>query len=459
MTSTVHPASFRDPSGFMFSRDSALLRQVNTTYRPTYEQLMNSGLYQTLVDRGYLVAHEEIEATPHVRTGAWRVLRPQPIPTVSYPYEWSFPQLKDAALLTLRIQSIAMDHGMSLKDASAYNIQFSQGKPIFIDTLSFEPIPSGKPWIAYGQFCRHFLAPLALASYVDIAMIRSLRDHIDGIPLPLASSALPYRTKWRLGLGVHVHMHARSIRNASNMQARSAKSGRTFSMDAFRGLVDNLRATIDKLRWRHGRTTWSDYYQEGVSYESESLEHKKQLVADYLSRVPSATVWDLGANTGVFSHIAAEHGADVVSWEMDPACVAANYNTAPPSSGSVLPLVLDLTNPSPAIGWAHAERDSFLDRGPVDLMMGLALIHHLAIGNNVPLPRITELFSHCADHAIVEFVPKEDSMVQVLLSTREDIFPDYSRDGFETACAPHFEILDATPIAASVRTMYLLNRT
>ena len=210
----VLPSSFRDPDGFLFLHDGCVYRQVNKIFKSSFEQFLESGLYEALVDKRYLLPH--IDVTDSViprRSDCFKLILPQQLAFISYPYEWSFSQLKDAALLTLRIQMIALKYGFSLKDASAYNVQFQDGKPIFIDTLSFEPYIEGTPWSGYQQFCRHFLAPLALMSYVDIDLSKLLISHIDGIPLQLASKLLPLRTHFNYSMQVHLHLHAKMQKN------------------------------------------------------------------------------------------------------------------------------------------------------------------------------------------------------------------------------------------------------
>ena len=207
-TSQAHNASFRDPSGFLFSREGVLYRQVNQVYAADFTRLMDSGLYDKLIKAGLLIPHVESDLKPAQPELAFKVIRPERVPFISYPYEWSFGQLKDAALATLSIQKRALKLGMSLKDASAYNIQFYNGKPVLIDTLSFETYQEGEPWVAYRQFCQHFLAPLALMAYRDVRLSQLLRVYIDGIPLDLASELLPGRTRWNLGLATHIHLHA-----------------------------------------------------------------------------------------------------------------------------------------------------------------------------------------------------------------------------------------------------------
>jgi len=459
VTSTQVAGSFRDPGGFVFIVDGVVHRQVNERARDDYDLLHTSGLYDALVERRLLVAHEEVDV-PAPRPGAYRVIRPQQIPFVSYPYEWCFGQLKDAALATLDIQLLALDHGMTLRDASAYNIQFLEGRPVLIDTLSFGPRRDGEPWVAYRQFCQHFLAPLALMALVDVRLGQLARVHIDGIPLDLASTLLPGATRLRPGLGVHIHAHARSQqRHAGDAsRGRSPAPAKAVSDRALRGLVDNLRATVSRLEWWPPATEWRDYYA-GDSYSEEAFARKGELVAAMVERVAPRSVWDLGANTGHFSRIAAAGGAHTVAFDIDPAAVQLGYDEVKKHGDTrILPLVLDLTNPSPAIGWANAERATLAQRGPVDLVLALALIHHLAISNNVPLGRIAAYFAELAPALVIEFVPKSDAKVRTLLASREDIFDDYTQDGFEAAFSALYDIEDRQPVPGSERTLYLLRR-
>ncbi|MFQ5495344.1 MAG: class I SAM-dependent methyltransferase [Phycisphaerae bacterium] len=414
---------------------------------------MTSGLYDALVERSWLVAHEEVDAAAPCPETLYKLIQPTQIDPISYPYEWCFSQLKDAALLTLDIQAQSMAHGMSLKDASAFNVQFTGGRPVLIDTLSFETYEAGRPWVAYRQFCRHFLAPLALMAYRDAGMNRLLRVHIDGLPLDLAAKLLPLRCRLRFGLFTHLYLHARSQRRYAGRAVSS--SGRTVSEFGLRGLIDSLRSTVAGLRPPRSATEWGDYY-DGTNYTEEALAHKSRIVEGFLDRAEPQTVWDLGANDGTFSRLAARRAACTVAFDADTAAVEKGYAVCRAERiANLLPLVMDLTNPSPSLGWATSERDSLLQRGPVDLVMALALIHHLAISNNVPLPHVAEFLSRLGRWAIVEFVPKSDSQVQRLLASREDIFPDYTRDGFERAFAARFTTEACEPITGSQRVVYL----
>lgn len=449
-------ASFRDPSGFLFWRNGTLYRQINRQYEGEYARLMESGLYDRLVKAGLLLTHVEVDEPAEQPDLAFRLIQPERVPFISYPYEWSFGQLKDAALATLSIQRRALKAGMSLKDASAYNIQFVRGKATLIDTLSFEVYKEGQPWVAYRQFCQHFLAPLALMALRDVRLNQLLRIYIDGVPLDLASQLLPARTRWNFGLLTHIHLHAGAQKRYAGAEVKSRRA--TMSRQAMTGLIDSLESTIRKLEWKPGGTEWGNYY-DITNYSDAAFEHKKELVREWSARLQPSLVWDLGANRGVFSRVAGASGAYVVSSDIDPTAVEQNYRQVKDEkTPNLLPLLLDLTNPSPSIGWGNEERDSFLGRGPADMVLALALIHHLAISNNVPLPQLAEFFAKVGKWLVIEFVPKADSQVQKLLVSREDIFPGYTREGFEEAFGRCFRIREAVPVRESERILYLLER-
>ena len=450
------PASFRDPSGFLFQQDGVIYRQVNLVYKDDYDHLTSSGLYRALVDGNLLIPHEEVSIEPPIPELAYKIIKPEPISFISYPYEWCFSQLRDAALTTLKVQRKALEFGMSLRDSSAYNIQFKNGRLIFIDTLSFGKYREGQPWVAYRQFCQHFLAPLALMSYKDIRLSQLLHIYIDGLPLDLASHLLPWRTHLKFSLLSHVHLHARSQEHFADkpINVRQYRVSRY----AFLGILNSLESAIRKLKWRPKGTEWADYYQD-TNYSPQAFEHKKTIVDGLLDRVRPTTVWDLGANVGIFSRLASDRGIPTISFDVDPAAVEKNYlDCVARGDKSILPLVIDLTNPSPAIGWENKERMSLKERGPADAVLALALVHHLAISNNVPLSRIAGFFSDICHWLIIEFVPKADSQVQRLLATREDIFPDYTRQAFEQEFSRYFTIADSADIRESQRTLYLMRR-
>jgi ribosomal protein L11 methylase PrmA len=408
-----------------------------------------------------VVEDEEVDPALGPLPGAAAVIRPRLVEFVSYPYEWAFSQLKEAALLTLRLQERALDAGMRLKDASAYNVQLDAGRPVLIDTLSFELAEPTEPWPAYRQFCEHFLAPLALVAHRDARCALMLRDFIDGIPLDLAAGLLPGRTRLNVGLLSHLHAHAGAQRRAAKegpMPADAPTSrARRISATGQRALLDSLRRTVEGLRWEPSGH-WAGY-ATATSYSETATASKARIVREMVGAVGGKTAWDVGANTGVYSALAAEAGYRVVAWDQDAGSVEAHWRRVRGDGNPrILPLVNDLSNPSPAIGWGLEERASFLERGEPDVVMALALVHHLAIGNNVPLPGIARLFARIAPQAIVEFVPKDDPMTRRLLAARRDIFDGYTIDGFRAAFGERWEIEREAPIDDSPRTLFLMRR-
>ncbi len=456
-TSGDVPGSFRDPAGSLFFQDGVMYRRINMVYKEHYDHLMACGLYEKLTEADLLIPHTEVDIPLKSSVSPYKVIRPEVIPFISYPYEWCFSQLKDAALSTLRVQKTALSFDMILKDASAYNIQFRNGKPVHIDTLSFEKYREGAPWIAYGQFCQHFLAPLALMRNKDIRLNQLSRIYIDGIPLDLASALLPRRTAFRFGLLSHIHFHAKSQRRFADTAIKSGNAKKVSRM-GLSAIVDSLESTVKGLKWKPDATEWSNYYEED-NYSSTAFDEKKRCLSDFLEKAKPASVWDIGANIGIFSRVASDMGIPTMSFDIDPAVVERNYlDSVRNNETNILPLLIDVKNPSPGIGWANEERMPLLDRGHADAIFALALIHHLAISNNVPLGKIALFFSRICKWLIIEFVPKTDSQVQRLLRTREDVFPDYNEQNFEAVFEEFFEIHDRRRLADSERILYLMEK-
>lgn len=461
MTRERIAASFRDPCGFIFRRAGQIFRQINPEGLDDYRHLMQSGLYETLTGSNLLIKHSEVAAEkPDADSDSQaKLIRPEQLLFISYPWEWSFNQLKDAALATLALQKNALEKGATLKDSSAFNIQFIDARPVLIDTLSFTRYHEGSPWVAYRQFCQHFLAPLALMSLVDIRLLQLFRVHLDGLPLDLTSRLLPLSTWFRFGLLTHIHLHARSQTYYADKSAPSAVRAGSLSKNGMLGLIDSLENTVKALSIPSQRTEWGDYYSD-TNYSDPALLHKKELVAAFIARSGvNGQVWDLGANTGFFSRLASIRGLNTIAFDIDPVAVDKNYRQCRQNDEKcLLPLLLDLTNPAPAIGWENRERMSLAERGPADLIMALALVHHLAISNNLPLAMVAAFLARNCRKLIIEFVPKSDSQVQRLLASRADIFPDYTQAGFEQAFSREFRILAVEKVRESERLLYLMEK-
>lgn len=439
------PASYRDPSGFVFVRGGIVYRQINPCYRSAYDHLMQSGLYRELVEEGLLVQHEELtvpgDSNDHF------TIKPEQIPFLSYASEWSFEMLKDAALLTLNIMRKAMRHRMILKDATPFNIQFFKGRMVFIDTLSFDQYDASEPWIAYRQFCENFLAPLALMHYTKKPLSNLLLAWPEGIPLQTASALLPTRSWFNVHVYLHLHLNA-TISHAK----KKNKDGVQFSKNKLSNILDSLTTAINRFQLSH-KGVWSSYYKE-ASQRENYLVPKKAIIERWLRQTQYATAFDAGANDGEFSKLLASHGIRVISADFEHSAIDQLYAEVKKTGFAIHPLVVDLSNPTPALGVNNAERPALKERLKVDLVMALALIHHLCIGKNIPFAAIARLFADLGKDLIIEFVPKSDEKIREMILHRKDIFDWYTLDNFELAFQQVYQLKHKETVGDSERVLY-----
>lgn len=453
----TEPSSFRDPSGYIVQYQKNLYRKVRYSYRENYDLLMSSGLYQRLVQDELMISYEEVILPEILEADDYKILKPFRIPFLTYPYGWCFSQLKDAALTTLKIQEIALEYGMSLKDASAYNIQFYLGKPILIDTLSFEKFCQEKPWVAYRQFCQHFLSPLLLMSKVDLRLGRMNQLFIDGIPIDLTHKLLPLSVRLKPSVFLHIQMHSQYQSKYANVTNLQKTKNIKFNKNSHLGLLANLKNLVGGLKLPKSMTEWGDYYQN-TNYTDTAIQYKYNYIDRFCQTHTVESVCDFGANNGYFSRIFSKRGILTIALDIDPLAIEQCYLSIRNQKENLYPEILDLTNPDPSIGWHCEERPSIFDRIHVDLGLALALIHHLTISNNVPFQKTAKMFADTCKQLIIEFVPKSDSKVQKLLATREDIFPNYTIEHFEQIYSQHFEILDKSAIPESERFLYWMRK-
>lgn len=450
---TLHPASFRDPSGFIFEKDGKFFRQVNKSYAAEYDLLHASGLYAALVKKEWLVAHTENSQIIAENESWYKTLEPEQIPFISYPYEWCYGQFRDAALLTLSVLRASLDHGMIIKDATPYNVQFVRGKAIFIDTLSFEKYDASKPWVAYRQFCNLFLFPLYLEYYLKTDFQKTLIAWPDGIPVDVTSRLLPLKSGLSLGVWLHVY-----LQNTVTKNVQGKTQEERFNKKKLLQLVTHLEGTILRLSTRMGRSVWSNYYSDTI-LSPEYLAEKEKIFRNIISGLLARTALDLGCNDGYFSKIMADQGISVVAVDNDSRSISNLYDDiSSEKRTNLLPLVLDAANPSPAIGFRNRERAAFHDRIRTDLVVALALVHHLVIGKNISLPVLADYFAGIAPVLIIEWIPKNDDKVQQMLASRKDVFAGYSQAEFETQFSRHFNIVSRYPVAGTVRTIYLMEK-
>lgn len=456
-----HKSSYRDPSGFIFTKDNIIFRAINNIYKENYIYFMESGLYKELCSKNYIIPHEETEELNNIISdeNIFKIIKPKKIPFITYPYEWCFSQLKDAAILTLKIQKIALKYNMILKDASAYNIQFLDGKPIFIDTLSFEMYNGDSTWIAFNQFTKHFIVPLILMSYKDIRLNQLLISNIDGIPVDLANNILPISSKLNPFVFMNIKMQTKFQKKYENKDQNVVENKDiNNNKDKLINLNIYLQDNLNKLKLKLKNTEWGEYYST-TNYDDISFQHKKTIVEDFINISNPTSLWDFGANNGLFTRIASNKNINSLAFDIDPLACEFNYNQIKENNEkNILPVLFDLTNPSPSIGWANEERDSISYRDKPDIIMALALIHHLAISNNLNFDKIANYFSSLSKKLIIEFVPKEDSQVQKLLLTRKDIYEEYNIEHFETSFSKYYKIINKKNINNSKRTIYLMEK-
>lgn len=450
-------SSFRDPDGYVFEHKSEFYRAVYESYKTPYEHFISSGLCQILVKKGFLLPFDEIED----KLGFfefYKILKPKQIKFISYPYEWSFSMLKDAAILTLTIQQIAIEYGMSLKDASAFNVQFINGRPIFIDTLSFEIYKKDRPWIAYRQFCEHFVAPLALMARVNPGLNRMFIINLDGISLSLAKKILPFSARFNLELFLHIFLHEKFQRKHEDSNIHIDENKKRLSLFSMKVLINGLMSTIKNQNWKATGTEWSDYNSDSI-HSKEYLKFKTEVLTKLLDYASPNSIWDIGANDGFYSRLAANKGIEVISCDFDTACVENNYLQVKQNKESnILPLLFNILNPSPSIGWDCKERCTINNRNRPDLIMALAIIHHLSIRSNIPFFLIASYFASISSLLIIEFVPKEDSKVKQLLLNRDDEFTNYTQSNFELAFLKYYKIEQRISSSYNNRIFYLMKK-
>ena len=438
--------SFRDPSGYVFSEGGRLFRRITETGKRDFSCFINSGLAEKLSREGKIV--------PFGLSGKDdSLLELEKLPFITYPYEWSFSQLRDAALLTLELLREALTHDMVLKDASAFNIAFRNGRPVFMDHTSFTVYRENEPWRAYRQFAMHFPAPLLLMQKCDLRCLGLFREDLGGIPLELASRLLPWHTRLSPGILIHIHLHAAFDKRCSEVPGEARKA--SLSRKQFENMIDSMFDFTASLRFPRQKTAWAQYTGT-TSYEEASFLFKQQCVEAFCRTCAPGVCLDLGANSGAFSEIAARYARHVVAADIDPCAVEFLYQLNREKVPNLVPVLLDLNNPAPALGVLNAERDSFFDRFRGDLVLGLALIHHLRITGNWSLEQIAELFARLAPKALVEFVPREDPQVKQLLRGREEYCPDWTLDEMCRVFARKYKNCERIPIPGSCRTLLQL---
>nr|WP_321236268.1 class I SAM-dependent methyltransferase [uncultured Psychroserpens sp.] len=456
-TNNRHSSSFRDPSGFIFVDQGLIKRSISPLYFEQYFKLKSSGFFEKLHNAGLLIRHEEISASESEIN-----IQPEHIPFFTYPYEWSFNQYKEAALLTLKIQKFALEHGFSLKDASAFNITFHNGRMVFIDTLSFDFYQENTPWRAYKQFITHFFGPLLLAKYNGAESLKLMNSFIDGIPSKMLSSMLPYKTKLNPFLYTNIHLLAK-YEDKHNEDYEGKSKAANLSKKAQLNLIKGLYEFIKKMTLNEA-SEWGNYYDK-TNYEEAAFDQKADIINSWIQQLSAKTVIDIGGNDGTFVRKIHQELDLALVCDIDNNAVDANFEYLKQKKEThMLPFVFDVLNPSANIGFNNKERDSFLKRIKAfapDVTMALAVIHHMTLSGNIPFEMSAEFFASFSEYLVIEFPKRNDSWVQRLLKTKgefKDHFDFYTAENFKTSYLRCFDIQEKLNIENSERIMFLLKR-
>jgi ribosomal protein L11 methylase PrmA len=461
MAAVVEPGSFRDPGGRVFRAGERVFRAVMDAAAENYSRASQSGVLRKLADQGKLVDFSDVtDQAPALGLDKASVLLSHPcIPFISYPYEWSFSLHKAAALAHLDLHLDLLEQGFTLSDATAYNVQFDGTRPIFIDHLSIRPYAEGEIWTGHRQFCMQFLNPLLMWSVLDLQPNHWFRGSLEGIAPEDLAKLIPLRKRLNWTILTHViaqaAMQTRSVKtttgSAKYRDARLPRAG-------FEGMLRGLRTAIAKLEVPSHKTVWGDY-AGNTSYAAPEAQSKHAFVKEMVAAVNPQLLYDLGCNSGDYSKSALEAGAGkVVGFDFDHGALEIAYRRAQLENLNLLPVWLDAANPSPAQGWGQAERMGLSGRAKPDALLALAFIHHIAIGRNVPLDMAIDWLVSLAPAGVIEFPHKEDPMVQVLLSQRPDIFPEYDNETFASLLSQRARIVKSKDVLRT-RTLYWFERT
>ena len=454
----VDHGSFRDPAGRVFDLGDRILRTVSEQGAGDYERLRRSDLLARLIGDRKLVAATEVDGAALGAAGhsSRYVLEHPRLPFIAYPYEWSFSLLKAAALFHLDLQCEAFDQGITLADASAYNVQFQGVAPIFIDYLSFRPYRDGEFWTGHRQFCEQFLNPLLLRALLGIPHNAWYRGTQEGIATEDLNRLLKWRHKLSWRVLSNVVFPARLQSGAAKRNTDDLKSVTESKLPAagYRAMLSQLRGWIAGLRPAdQAQSTWQDY-TDNNSYSADDEREKQSFVQDFIAQRRPALLWDLGCNTGAYSALALDSGAErVIGFDFDQGALERAYARAAAQSLPFTPLFLDATNPSPDQGWNHRERKSLQARAGADALLALAFMHHLAIARNVPLEQVVGWLIALAPSGVLEFVDKSDPQVERMLALRDDIFRDYRKEAFLAAVSAHARIIRSQALPSGSRLL------
>jgi hypothetical protein len=455
------PGSFRDPDSRVVEREGRVLRALSPQGLEDFERLERTAFFARATEEGRLVRTSRSQDEPIddglLTGGVAAVLEHERVPFLSYPYEWPFGMLKDAALLELRLMLDALEEGMILKDASPYNVQWRGSRPVFIDVGSFEELREGEPWAGYRQFCELFLYPLMIQAYRGVSVRPWLRGRVAGISPAECAGLLSFRDRFRRGTTSNVFLHSRlqTRYESSSRDVKGEMKRAGFGTEVLKATVRKLQKLVTRLEPPKRGTEWTGYEEE-LPYEEEEAARKAELVERAAGSRQWELAWDLGCNEGLYTRIAARHARYCMGCDADEGVIERLYGALREDGDeTILPLIVDITDPSPGLGWRTLERKALTERGRPDLVLALALTHHVSITGNVPVRELVDWLAGLGASLVVEFVDPEDPMASRLLGRkRPHTHDDYRRDFFERCMNEAFDVESAETLRGGKRTVY-----
>ena len=462
-----NPISFKDDVARVVLEDGTYYRIIFESYQAEYDHLMQSGLYKTLIEKGLIITHQEVEQNKEAQhqEKLYKKLRPHQIPFQSYPFEWPYGQWRKIIYAYLQINQIALAHGMILKDATPYNFYFEGGRAVLLDTSSFDFFKEGDAWMAYRQFCSEMLSPFALMHYNGQRWARITQSHLRGMPLNFVSKQLPLKSWLNMTCLLHIHMHGKyATTESDNSNLRTTIKQKGFSKEKIVSLMKMLQSTV--VNWKQPfafEKHWIDYYQKDIASD-KYLIHKEVVIKEWLAQLTNQnklhSILDLGANTGKFSLLASDYADKIIALEYDDICVdAIDKAIVSSKKNNIYCLRMDLAETTPNMGVLEKEYSSIYTRAKSSMVMGLALIHHLFISNQLSFYKIAQILDGFSEqYVIVEFIPFQDEKVQFLIKDKQRNYLDYTEEAFKEAIERFFEIKERKQIDGSERILYLLEK-
>lgn len=445
------PCSYKDLDGYVFYDKKAVYRSIAHSYQEHYTQLMNSGLYKELTTKKLLISHTVQEKLKVLKS--FKVIKPFPIPLITYPYEWSFSQLQDAALCTIDILSIALRHGLILKDAHPFNIQFYENKPILIDTLSLTKYIPGQTWAAYEQFCTSFLGPLLLMNYCDQNSNKLLMQYPQGIPLDVINNLLPKKAIFNSLYLLHIRLHS-ILQNTQPLHYSKQKL--FLNKETLLKLVLHLRTGIQQLTPAKTQSPWNNYHPE-TSYTSSAVRSKEKIIKELIADLQPQLLLDIGTNTGHYSKKIAQDCKQIVAIDNNNTSIDKLYQKCKQTAiRNIFPLSVDFTNSTPALGLDNKEFSGFWERIVPDTILALAVSHHLLLQKNISYEQQANILRKKCHQLIIEFIPPHDTQFKTMYTSSNKI--NASESDFEKAFSRFFICVQKKIISNSQRTIYLYKK-